>query len=42
MLVKTQEVSKTEILNKIYSRNNEESVSFEKAYKLGKDFISKL
>ena len=42
MITQTQEISKTEIMQKIYLRKNEETISFEKAYIEGKKFINKL
>jgi len=42
MIIQTQEISKAEIMQRINSRKNEETISFEKAYIEGKKFINKL
>jgi len=42
MINQTQKISKSEIMQKIYSRKNEETISFENAYLKGKKFINKL
>ena len=42
MITQTQNISKIEIMQKIYSRENEETISFEEAYKSWKIFINDL
>lgn len=42
MITQIKEISKTKIMQEIYSRENEETVSFENAYKNWKIFINKL
>ena len=42
MISQTKEISKTDIMQKIQSRENEKTISFEDTYKDGKIFINKL